>query len=112
MQDFRATVQRLLSNCEDFQSTLIDGSLQDSRSCDYLVDPLKFFQVVRDDGRRGHIASSCYREGTGLDVGRFKFANRVCEEWNGLDDNVVAVGSVNAFMSKLDHHLRNMRGYF
>ena len=57
------------------------------------VDPEKFFQVVRDDGRRGHIAnSSCSREGTGnrLDViGRFKFANRVCEEWNGLDDDVV-----------------------
>ena len=45
------------------------------------------------------IASSCLRE---LDVGRFKFANRVCKEWNGLDDDVVAV----------DPHLRNVRGYF
>ena len=47
-----------------------------------------------------------------LDVGRFKFANRVCEEWDGSDDDVVAVGSVNAFKRKLDHHLRNVRGYF
>ena len=47
-----------------------------------------------------------------LDVGRFKFANRVCEEWNGLDDDVVGVGSVNAFKRKLDHHLKNVRGYF
>ena len=45
-----------------------------------------------------------------LDVGRFKFANRVYEEWNGLDDDGVALGSVNAFKRKLDHHLRNVRG--
>ena len=47
-----------------------------------------------------------------LDVGRFKFANRVCEEWNGLDDDEVTVGSVNTFKRELDHHLRNVRGYF
>ena len=70
------------------------------------VDPEKFFQVpvVRDDGRRGH--SSSFKRRYRLDVGRFKFANRVCEEWNGLDDDVDAVGSVNAFKRKLDHHLR------
>ena len=59
------------------------------------------------------IASSCPREGTArLDVGRFKFANRVCEEWNGLDGDMVTVGSVNAFKRKLDHHLRNVRFFF
>ena len=35
-----------------------------------------------------------------------------CEEWIGLDDDVVGVGSVNAFKRKLDHHLRNVRGIF
>ena len=61
------------------------------------VDPGKIFQVVRDDGRRGH-SSKLFRRRYRLDVGWFKFANRVCEEWNGLDDDdVVAVGSVNAF---------------
>ena len=53
-----------------------------------------------------------FKKRCSLDVGRFKFANRVCEEWNGLDDDVVEVGSVNAFKRKLDHHLRNVRGYF
>ena len=66
-------------------------------------------------------APSCLREynyiGYMLDVGRFMFANRVCEEWNGLDDTIVYMmwlrwGSVNAFKRKLDHHLRNVRGYF
>ena len=58
-----------------------------------------------DDGRRVQVV----QEKVQKDVGRFKFANRVCEEWNGLDDNVVGVGSVNAFKRKLDHHLRNVR---
>ena len=30
----------------------------------------------------------------------------------GTEDREVAVGSVNAFKKKLDHHLRNVRGYF
>ena len=75
------------------------------------VYPDKFFQVVRDDGRRGH-SFKLFKRRYRLDVGRFKFANRVCEDWNGLDDDVVAVGSVNALKRKLDHHLRNLRGYF
>ena len=77
------------------------------------VDPEKFFQVVRDDGRRGH-SFKLFKRRYKLDVGRFKFANQVCdcEAWNRLDGDVVAVGSVNAFKKKLDHHLRNVRGYF
>ena len=39
----------------------------------------------------------CLRSGTGL---------------YGLDDDVVAVGSMNAFQRKLDHHLTNVRGIF
>ena len=72
------------------------------------MDNEKFFQVVGDDGRRGYVFK-LFKKRSRLDVGRFKFANRVCEEWNGLDDDVV--GSVNAFKRKLDHHLRNVRVY-
>ena len=52
-----------------------------------------------DDGRRGH-SFKLFKRRYRLDVWRFKFANRVCEEWNGLDDDVVAVGSGNAMHSK------------
>ena len=75
------------------------------------VDPGKLFQVVGDDGRRGHVFK-LFKKRCRLDVGRFKFANRLSEEWNGLDDDVVVVGSVNAFKRKRDHPLRNVGVYF
>ena len=59
------------------------------------VDPEKFFQVVGDDDRRRH-SFKLFKRRCRLDVGRFKFVNRVCEEWNGLGDDVVEVGSVDA----------------
>ena len=77
----------------------------------FIFDHEKFFQVAREDGRKEHsfkFLKFRYR----LDVGRFKFSIRVCEEWYWLDGDIVAVGSVNAFTGKLDQHLRNVRGYF
>ena len=42
------------------------------------VDPEKLFQVVRDDGRRGH-SFKLFKRRYRLDVRRFKFANWVCK---------------------------------
>ena len=64
-----------------------------------------------EDGRRGH-CFKLFKRRYRLDDRRFKFASRVCEEWNRLDGDIVAVGSLNGFKKKLDHHLRNVRGYF
>ena len=75
------------------------------------VNPDRFFQVVGGDGRRGH-CFKLFKRRYRLDVGRFKFASRVCDEWNRLDGDIVAVESVNGYKRKLDHHLRNVRGYF
>ena len=58
------------------------------------------------------MSSSYSRKGAEWMLGDSSLANRVGDEWNGLDDDVVGVGSVNAFKRKLDHHLRNVRGYF
>ena len=49
------------------------------------LDPDKFFQLIGDGARREHsfklfIVPSC----SSLDVGKFKFPNRICEEWNRL----------------------------
>ena len=70
-----------------------------------------FFQVVGDGVRRGH-SFKLFKKRYRLDVGKFKFASRVCEEWNRLGDGVVSAGTVNAFKTRLDHHLRNVRGIY
>ena len=52
------------------------------------LDPDRFFQVIEDGARRGHSfklfkkSLKRYR----LDVGKLKFASKVCEEWNRLRD--------------------------
>ena len=72
------------------------------------VDPGRFF--VRDVGvTRGH-SFKLFKERVSLDVGRFMFGNRVCNEWNLLTEDVASAGSLNTFKAKLDHHLRIVRG--
>ena len=44
-------------------------------------------------------------------MGKYKFGNRVCDEWIGLAEGVVMAGSLVTFKAKLDHHLRNVRGF-
>ena len=34
-----------------------------------------------------------------------------CEKWNRLGDEIVSAGTVNVFKTRLDHHLRNVKGY-
>ena len=74
------------------------------------LDLDRFFQVVEDGARRGH-SFKLFKKRYRLDVGKFKFASRVCEEWNRLGDGIVSAGTVNVFKTRFDHHLRNVRGY-
>ena len=74
------------------------------------LDPNRFFQVVGDGARRGH-NFKLFKKRYRLVVGKFKFASRVCEEWNRLGDGIVSAGTVNVFKTRLDHHLRNVRRY-
>ena len=75
-----------------------------------ILDPDRFLQVVGDGARRGH-SFKLFKKRYRLDVGKFKFASRVCEEWNSLWDGIVSAETVNVFKTRLDHHLRNVRGY-
>ena len=66
---------------------------------------------VRDMGvTRGH-SFKLFKKRVSWDVGRYKFGNRVCNEWNLLTEDVVSARSLNTFKTKLDHHLRNVRGF-
>ena len=52
------------------------------------LDPGRFFDVV-DGATRGH-SLKLFKRRVRLDVGKYKFGNRVCDEWNGLaDDRVI-----------------------
>jgi len=62
--------------------------------------------LVRDKrGRRGH-DHKLYINSVRLDVGKFMFSNRVCQQWNGLPGEVVGAGSVNVFKRGADKILR------
>ena len=45
------------------------------------------------------------------DYGKFKFSNRVVIDWNNLPPAVMDATNVNYFKSKLDHYLRQTRGF-
>ena len=46
-----------------------------------------------------------------LDVAKFSFSNRVVNEWNILDEEIISGYSLAGFKRKLDRHLRDKRGY-
>ena len=48
----------------------------------------RFFQVILDGVVTGH-SFKLFKKRYRLDVGKFKFASRVCEEWNRLGDGIV-----------------------
>ena len=65
---------------------------------------------VRDVGvTRGH-SFELFKKRVSLDVGRYKFGSKVCNEWNVLTEDVVSAGLLNTFKARLDHHLMNVRG--
>jgi len=41
-----------------------------------------------------------------LDVGKFMFSNRVCQQWNDLPGEVVGEGRVNGFKKGVNKILR------
>ena len=49
----------------------------------------------------GGTVLNCSRRDIVWTWGKFKFASRVCEEWNRLGDGIVAAGTVNVFKTSL-----------
>jgi len=65
---------------------------------------------VRGSTGRGH-NYKVFKRRFRLDVGKFKFGNRVCDEWNGLRDEIVNALTLNSFKAKLDNFFRHVKGY-
>jgi len=59
---------------------------------------------------RGH-SLKLNKKRVGLDVAKFSFSNRVVNEWNILDKEIISGCSLAGFEQKLDRHLRDKRGY-
>jgi len=62
--------------------------------------------LVRDEGGRRGCDHKLYINSVRLDVGKFMFSNRVCQQWNDLPGEVVGAGSVNEFKSGADKIFR------
>ena len=73
------------------------------------LDSGKYF--VRDVGVTREHSFKLLKKRVTLDVGRYKFGNSVCAEWNLLTEDVVSAGLINTFKARLDHHLRNVREF-
>ena len=45
------------------------------------------------------------------DIGKYSFGNRIVDEWNLLNEEIVSCNTVEQFKNKLDRHLRCCRGF-
>jgi len=63
-----------------------------------------------ESGRRGH-THKLFKTRVRLDVAKFSFGNRICEQWNHLPGDVVSSSSVNIFKGRLDNYLRTIGGF-
>jgi len=73
------------------------------------LDPLMFFFEFDTAPIRGH-SLKLVKPRCRLDVRKYSFAHRVVDVWNSLDENVIAIDSLNGFKNRLDNCL-NGRGF-
>jgi len=59
---------------------------------------------------RGH-SLKLFKHRFNTNVGKFNFVNRITDEWNKLSEDIISCNSVNSFKNKLDHYLRDCRGF-
>jgi hypothetical protein len=74
------------------------------------VDKDKLFTMISSKTRGNSL--KMFKRRFRLDIGKFSFGNRVCDEWNGLPEEVVTAETLLGFKKGLDKHLRTYRGYF
>jgi len=52
-----------------------------------------------------------FRKRVRLDVAKYSFDNRMCDQWNKLPAAVVSFQGINTFKSKFKKYVRNMGGF-
>ena len=68
------------------------------------------FSDMSQSSFRGH-SLKLNKKRDRIDVAKFCFSNRVVNEWNILDEEIISGCSLAGFKRKLDRHLRDKRGY-
>jgi len=63
------------------------------------------FQLSKYEGTRGH-SLKLNKHSTNRDFRHFFFSERVINNWNQLDQNVIDATSVNVFKKRLQHYRR------
>ena len=69
-----------------------------------------FFFDMSQSSLRGH-SLKLNKQRVRLDVAKFSFSNRVVNEWNILDEEIILGCSLAGFKWKLDYHLRDKGRY-
>ena len=73
------------------------------------LNPEDFFAIINTN-TRGH-SLKLFKDNFQSDLGKYKFSNRVIDEWNRLSNDIIRSSSLNMFKTKLDHHLSQIRGF-
>src|SRR5260221_646351 len=73
------------------------------------VDSSYFFELT-DTHLRGN-SWKLYKSRFEKNWGKFAFTNRIIDEWNRLNDEVVSSNTIDNFKIKLDYYLKNCRGF-
>ena len=68
------------------------------------------FFVISTNRSRGH-SMKLFKVRFDTNCGKFMFSNRVIDEWNMLNDDIVSRNTVDVFKAKLDQYLRCSRGF-
>ena len=68
-------------------------------------------QTGNNSNKSNTNTNSFSNENHALDVAKFSFSNRVVNEWNILDEEIILGCSLVGFKWKLDRHIRHKRGY-
>jgi ribonuclease P/MRP protein subunit RPP40 len=73
------------------------------------VNSSKFFELA-DTRCRGN-SLKLHKERFNRNLGKFTFSNRIVNAWNRLPEEVVSCDTVNNFKIKLDHFIKEGRGF-
>jgi len=77
---------------------------------DYCVQAWRPYFPKKSGATTGH-DFKLFKKRVNINVGKFSFRNRVCDDWNRLPVWVFSRESVNEVMGNLDHYLRDNWGF-